>query len=214
MNGAKECTSGTAYRTCSDNNADGCYEWGTSTNCGSGQYCSSGVCLANLATGSIRSPVTGALESVSTASACSGTKWCFDQNMIGLHAVNGGICDSDDTYAWDADLDYPTYDSDAGKPVYAIGSGVVADSYGGCTNAGGDHGQVLIQHVYNGVTWWSGYLHLGNIQVVKGQSVNENTIIGYVAATGTPVNHLHFVTYQGSNVIRGLVSFNTNIVSR
>ncbi len=167
---------------------------------------------------SVTSPVDGALEIVNTLTACSNTKWCFNQHktspdgIIG-HILGGGVCHADDTYAWDANLNTPYTDSDNSKPVYAAASGVVV-SYAGCD--GGSVGQVLIEHNFNGNKWWSGYLHMKNIQVKRGQSVNENTIIGYVSNVGVPDynNHLHFVTYRGTNTYGGLSSFNLNIVPR
>ena len=37
--GEKVCSGAYAYKTCADNNNDGCGEWGNATNCGSGQEC-------------------------------------------------------------------------------------------------------------------------------------------------------------------------------
>ncbi|MBE3086158.1 MAG: carboxypeptidase regulatory-like domain-containing protein, partial [Bacteroidetes bacterium] len=165
----------------------------------------------------ILSPVVGDLEIVNSAEQCLITKWCFNQHKtcftggIG-HCPGGGICKADDTYAWDANLNTPIHDSDKGRSVYAVEQGIVSQTYGSCT--GGSYGQVLIEHKYQGNSWWSGYVHLKDIQVIYGQSVDENTLIGYISSTGTDNNHLHFVVYKGQNSQAGLISFDAEITPR
>ena len=162
----------------------------------------------------IQSPIFGTFDVVNTLNDCSNTKWCFNQHKTGGHKTGGGIGGADDTYAWDVNLNTPTWDSDNGKPVYAVASGIVTDTYGGAINGRGTYGQLLIEHNYQGNKWWSGYLHLSNIQVSPGQTVTENTVLGYISNVGTDNNHLHFVVYKGSNIYGGLTSVDIPILEK
>ena len=159
---------------------------------------------------------------MSSLEQCSNTKWCFNQHKqynpqtnIG-HCAGGGIGRADDSCAWDINLNYPQADSDAGKPVYAAASGVVCQTYGERANCGGSYGQILIEHQDRDSTWWSGYLHLGKIQVRPGQTVDTTTILGFISNTSPDSipNHLHFGVYTGKNTLRGLVTFNAAIAPR
>ncbi|MBM3861756.1 MAG: hypothetical protein FJ395_19195 [Verrucomicrobia bacterium] len=183
----------------------------------------------------VLSPVIGDLEVIHPKEhpneKCTGTKWCFNQHQsrasedpnsprykVG-HIRDGGINGANDTYAWDVNLNTPSWDSDRGKPVYAVARGRVATSFAGRPNAGGDCGQLLIEHESEGIKWWSGYLHLEekakNIQVKVGDPVDENTLLGYIGATcAYDISHLHFVLYTNTNTRGGLVSFDAKIIPR
>lgn len=177
---------------------------------------SNALIIEGLVPSDILSPVAGEMEVVSSLEQCTDTKWCFNQHKSGGHVPGGGICQGDDTYAWDVNLNTPEHDTDEGKPVYAVEQGEVSQSFGDCTNAGGSYGQLLIEHKYQGNSWWSGYLHLKDIQVSTGQNVDKNTLLGYISNTSPESipNHLHFVVYKGQNSRGKLISFDANIITR
>lgn len=90
----------------------------------------------------------------------------------------------------------------SGSPVYATANGTVAAltiKY----RCGGN--MVYIHHNVNGKHYTSLYMHLRSINVSKGQTVNKNTIIGYVGGdkASTPWDrcttgaHLHFTLLSG-----------------
>ena len=169
----------------------------------------------------VLSPVYGELEvnGSATEPLFSREKWQFWQHKTGGHREGWGIGGADDTYAWDANLNFPYRDTDDGKPVYAIAPGIVTETYGGRSNTDGTFGQVLIEHEYNKDKWWSGYLHLKDIQVKRGDQVTKDTLIGYISnVTGSSSNpissHLHFALYTGSNELNSLKSFDATITPR
>lgn len=166
----------------------------------------------------IMSPVKGSIGIVHSLEDCHPLnitdKWCFNQHKAGFHTKSGGIGGSNDIYAWDLNLNSPLWDSDKDKQVFAVSDSVVEDSYAGSKNAGGNAGQILIRHNSKGKIWWSGYLHLKDIKVSKGQRVSNKSLLGYISNIGTHNNHLHFVVYTGENKPNKLSSFNTQFIER
>ena len=191
---------------------------------------------------SVSSPVYGDLHVVTTWEDCDKgcangrSSWCFNQHKrpghISIGGTEQGIGKANDTYAWDANLNCPSHDSDNGMPVYAIEDGVVETSYGSLKNTNGTVGQVLIRHGSSGSNWWSGYLHMKNRVVSNDDSVSKGQKIGEVsnksgqntpAATPgelcgesgqPPCNHLHFVVYTGTNAESSLASYDAAINAR
>ena len=158
----------------------------------------------------IISPVEGSIGIVHSLEDCHPLnitgKWCFNQHKAGFHTESGGIGGSNDIYAWDFNLNSPSWDSDKGKKVFAVSDGVVEDSYAG---------QILIRHNSKGKIWWSGYLHLKDIQVSRGQRVLNKSLLGYISNIGANnINHLHFVVYTGENQPNKLSSFDIEFVER
>ena len=169
----------------------------------------------------VLSPVYGELEvggGATGSTFSSKEKWLFCQHKTGGHKEGEGIGGADDTYAWDINLIYPYHNTDDGKPVYAIAPGTVTQTYGERSNTDGTYGQDLIEHEYNKDKWWSGYLHLKDIQVKRGEKVTSDTIIGYISdvtGSSTPItSHLHFAVYTGSNELNSLKSFDATITPR
>ena len=83
----------------------------------------------------------------------------------------------------------------AGQPIYAARKGTVVyvGIYYNCGN------MVTIKHgTYNGATIYTTYMHMKDKSCVSvGQTVDQNTVLGYVGATGTNGKieygpHLHF----------------------
>ena len=93
------------------------------------------------------------------------------------------------------------YNNDQNYNVYANCKGEVAEIQTGIPNSPGSTGTrswgnyVLLKHP-NGM--YSRYAHLKEVQVSKGQTVDENTIIGIMGNTGNSNGtHLHFEVATG-----------------
>ena len=90
-------------------------------------------------------------------------------------------------------VDYANGDSLRGEPVFAAGNGAVLPSGCWTYNAGGTcvfWGAVGVDHGNGYITQ---YWHMSNVQVVPGQTVSTETVLGYVSDVGTPGQpHLHF----------------------
>lgn len=128
-----------------------------------------------------------------------------DRNGPIGHMEDGGIRRADDTYAWDANLK----SDENGVPVKPCYPGIVIE-------AGGNYGEVLLEHNYQGSVWYSMYLHMANIQVLKGDRVGLDDVLGDVSdkSPSSIATHLHFAIYIGSNVMSGLKSFDADIIER
>jgi murein DD-endopeptidase MepM/ murein hydrolase activator NlpD len=55
---------------------------------------------------------------------------------------------------------------------------------------------------------------LTGIAVSLGQQVTTGTVIGYIGRTGANNDHLHFVTYNGTNTNGGLRSYDAQLTVR
>jgi len=141
-------------------------------------------------------------------------KWTFCQHQTDLHRPGGGIEDADETMAWDMNL---LNDADNGKPVFAVAPGKVV-KYAGVHDPGEVSGGILIEHVTNDIRWWSGYLHMTDIQVIEGQEVDASAILGRISniidSDFSIPNHLHFVVYIGDNKPSSLRSRDAEFVER
>jgi pimeloyl-ACP methyl ester carboxylesterase len=163
---------------------------------------------------SVLSPVIGPLRVTTSNLAIADSKWEFNQHKTGSHTATGGISLSNDTFAWDANLYTPTNsNADAGKAVFATAVGQVVSYVG--TQPGAGPGAVLIAHPNaTAPVWFSGYLHMTNVDVIMNQVVTSSTVIGDVGRTGTSTENLHFVVYSGTNTRGNLRSFNATITER
>lgn len=138
--------------------------------------------------------------------------WTFCQHQTGGHRPGGGLGGADDTFAWDMNL---SGGADSGKAVFAVAPGKVV-RYSGIYAPGETYGAVLIEHSSENGIWWSGYLHMSNIQVVEGQQVDTSTRLGLISNVSNfrIPDHLHFVVYGGTNQPYGLISRNVQFIER
>lgn len=159
----------------------------------------------------------------SISSQCT-NGWSFWQHRGGYHRSGGGIGGANDYYAWDVNLNSPTWNYDAGKPVLAVESGWIhtGNSWGGSSA-----GQLLINHTTGSDKWSSGYLHMSNFTSKKARCaqrynyqncyVRRGEIIGYISHVGETNNdHLHFAVYNthGKSGMRSVnVAFNSGSTS-
>lgn len=128
------------------------------------------------------------------------TGWTWANNSS-LHAPGRGVGGADDSFALDYNRNTPSFDADAGQPVYAVADGTV---YQGNGWGGNSVGQILINHTEaDGTPWSSGYLHMRSKTTAT--TVRRGDQIGVVGNVGVPDgnNHLHFAAYRGHN---GVVS--------
>jgi hypothetical protein len=102
-----------------------------------------------------------------------------------------------------SDYNWGTGEQDKGKPVFAIGSGIVdyIEKWDGVTKGFGNH--VFIKHIVDfdyelgeiklkrGDVIYSHYCHLDSINVQKGQEVNIGDKIGTCGGSGGWPSHLH-----------------------
>ncbi len=176
----------------------------------------SAVSAATAVPSTILSPVDGNV--VLTSGPTEGA-WSFNQHKSGGHTTVGGVgglvngvrVNSDDTFAWDCNLQVNgNKNADAGQPVYAIADGYIDTSVIGW--GGSSSGQVLLRHTaQNGSTYYSGTVHLTNlITRTNNRFVSAGTILGNVGRVGATNDHLHFAVYDQVN--GRLVSRNSTII--
>jgi len=166
--------------------------------------------MFGLAARLIQSPVEGPFRMTGSTDnpSCNNVAglWTFCQHRAGVHATGQGIYGSDDTFAWDVNL---LGDADRGRPVFAGAPGRVVRYAGLLPPQGNAYGAVLIEHSPSGFScelfpnrcWWSGYLHLRDVQVAEGQVVDGRTTVGFVGdiSPDSIPAHLHFAVYVGAN---------------
>ena len=128
-------------------------------------------------------------------SSCEG--WSFNQHKSGTHTPGGGIGGANDTYAWDINLNTPSFDKDNGTPVFVVEDGTI---YSSGSWSGKSYGQILVNHTTGTDKWSTGYLHMKNIQKTSG-FVKKGDILGYISNTSPDKvpNHLHFIVYSTHN---------------
>lgn len=171
---------------------------------------------------SLLSPVAGDFRTTGPDNPdCEGMRdvWTFCQHQTGFHKPGSGIADADDTYAWDMNLWQGTDpNADKDQRVYAVAHGRVV-KWAGEFTPGAVSGAVLLEHELDGRTWWTGYLHMTDIQVTEGQAVTTGTFLGKIGNVcadcgGSIPGHLHFAVYSGGNCRAALKSRNASFAKR
>ena len=147
--------------------------------------------------------------------------WTFCQHRTDLHREGGGIWGSDDTFAWDVNL---LGNAERGRPVFAVAPGKIVKYAGIVPPDDNDSGAVLVEHSLDefacdsirGNCWWSGYLHMEDIQVREGQEVGPGTVLGFISDVSPfPILiHLHLVFYEGENLPGKLRSVDVSFLAR
>ncbi len=98
-------------------------------------------------------------------------------------------------YEYHNGLDICLYGGTYGKPVYAIGDGVVTRAswyggYGNCITVNNGDGIIAL------------YGHLSGYNCSYGQYVSKGQVIGYIGSTGNSTGaHLHFTVYRNGSAI-------------
>ena len=148
------------------------------------------------------------LGSTANTNATS-SEWSYWQHKSGFHRPRGGINGSDDTYAWDVNLNVIGASSnlDVGMDFFAAGYGW-AVNWGGNAPGAGTAKQVLIDHC----GWFTGYLHGTAIRPKANDYLTPWTTIGKVSRNGADNDHLHFVVYRGTNGPGTLISYNATLL--
>lgn len=117
--------------------------------------------------------------------AVSGFQMPIEHDPNNYGYVFKGWSSTSGSYHPGVDLNGPGYDDD--DPVYAVANGVVVyattESWGG----------VVIQHLYQGETWYSQYGHVDSIYVSVGEDVHKGQEIAEIGSVGPSTGpHLHF----------------------
>jgi len=148
----------------------------------------------------------------SVPEACSGFGWPLDGTYAGdvYGCACGTFCNNGGyTYTQTAmygpgcgtihhpaeDFNIPCYGSgnaDKGQPVYATADGLVVTTTSGW-------GALVIQHNYQGQTYYSQYGHSINLQVSQGQTVTKGQKVAELGDNGTNAAHLHFEIRRSSH---------------
>lgn len=141
--------------------------------------------------------------------ACSGFQWPLAGQYFGTGSCGcGGFCNNGgltyiQTYQYSCgnvyhpgeDLNVPCFGScngDMGQPVYAVADGIVRAVSNGW-------GALVIEHNYQGQSWYSQYGHSRNVLVNVGTFVNKGQQVCEVGNIGTGCAHLHFEIRKNSH---------------